>query len=283
MLTRKNLYILPQNDRHLKNLKIRDKPPKPDYLPYICLLLSDFSNVCHFTCIWPRTLKLGCIANVNMLFLMNGFICLFYENEFMLISGGHISNRSMYVCMYVCMYTCVCVCTDCADWMFLNKCFWHGENVTPTWHLCKLESNLNIKFINQWKAMVPTVICLAWPVALAVIGPEILAFFASCWTNIYSAQYLFKDNLSRHKIYQTPLSVSAFSRDFSNFSQWAEDRQYVFQIGSQLIHYRQKTSLHSLRSVFCIDQFTVCVCVSVCLCVCVHIRMCICMQLHCMT
>ena len=30
-----------------------------------------------------------------MLFLTNGFICLFYENKFMLISGGHISNRSI--------------------------------------------------------------------------------------------------------------------------------------------------------------------------------------------
>ena len=30
-----------------------------------------------------------------MLFLTNGFICLFYENKFMLISGSHISNRSI--------------------------------------------------------------------------------------------------------------------------------------------------------------------------------------------
>ena len=28
----------------------------------------------------------------NMLFLTNGFICLFYENKCMLISGGHILN-----------------------------------------------------------------------------------------------------------------------------------------------------------------------------------------------
>ena len=66
-----------------------------DRLPYICLLFSGFSNVCHFTCIWSRALKLGCITNVNMLFLTMGFVCLFYENKFMLISGGHISNRSM--------------------------------------------------------------------------------------------------------------------------------------------------------------------------------------------
>ena len=33
--------------------------------------------------------------SVDMLFLMNGFICLFYENKCMLISGSHISNRSV--------------------------------------------------------------------------------------------------------------------------------------------------------------------------------------------
>ena len=40
-------------------------------------------------------LKLGCTTNVDMLFLTNEFICLFYKNKFMLINGGHISNRSM--------------------------------------------------------------------------------------------------------------------------------------------------------------------------------------------
>ena len=57
-------------------------PPKPDYHTT-------------FTCIWPRALKLRCVTNVDMLFLMNGFICLFYENKFMLISGSHILNRSI--------------------------------------------------------------------------------------------------------------------------------------------------------------------------------------------
>ena len=56
-------------------------PPKPDYHTFV------FSNVCHFTCIWSRALKLGCITNVNMLFLTNGFIGLFYENKFMLVSA----------------------------------------------------------------------------------------------------------------------------------------------------------------------------------------------------
>ena len=30
-----------------------------------------------------------------MLFLVMGFVCLFYKNKFMLISGGHILNRSI--------------------------------------------------------------------------------------------------------------------------------------------------------------------------------------------
>ena len=67
-----------------------------NWLPYICLLFSGFWNVCHFTCIWCRALKLGCITiNVDILFLTMGFICLFYDNKFMLISGSHISNRSI--------------------------------------------------------------------------------------------------------------------------------------------------------------------------------------------
>ena len=32
-----------------------------------------------------------------MLFLTMGFVCLFYENKFMLISGDHIANRSIYM------------------------------------------------------------------------------------------------------------------------------------------------------------------------------------------
>ena len=73
-----------------------------------CLLFSGFSNVCHFTCIWPRALKLGCVTNVDMLFLTNGFICLFYENKFVLISGGHISNRPVYCTQ--CYAQCCIVC-----------------------------------------------------------------------------------------------------------------------------------------------------------------------------
>ena len=50
----------------------------PD-LPYICLLFSGFSNVYHSACVWPTALKLGCITNFDMLFLVMGFISLVDE------------------------------------------------------------------------------------------------------------------------------------------------------------------------------------------------------------
>ena len=55
-------------------------------LTTICLLFSGFSNVCHSACVWPTALKLGCIANFDMLFLVMGFISLVHEIQFMLIS-----------------------------------------------------------------------------------------------------------------------------------------------------------------------------------------------------
>ena len=36
-----------------------------DPLPYICLLFSGFSNVCHSAAFWPTALKLGCITNAE--------------------------------------------------------------------------------------------------------------------------------------------------------------------------------------------------------------------------
>ena len=38
-----------------------------DPLPYICLLFSEFSNVCHSAAFWPTALKLGRISNFDML------------------------------------------------------------------------------------------------------------------------------------------------------------------------------------------------------------------------
>ena len=54
-----------------------------------------FSNVCHFTCVCPTALKRSLRTKFDMLFLMMWFTCLSGENRFMLISGGHISNRSI--------------------------------------------------------------------------------------------------------------------------------------------------------------------------------------------
>ena len=124
-----------------------------DWLPYICLLFSGFSNVCHFTgCIWPTALKLGCITNVDMLFLTMGFICLSYENKFMLVSGGHISNRS------------IIIITDRTQGVvfisLLDRCFSCPEKHWETFFLCHrirplcseaggCESDLSVKYL--WK------------------------------------------------------------------------------------------------------------------------------------
>ena len=66
-----------------------------DWLPYICLLFSGFSNVYHSACVWPTALKLVCNSNF---FLMMGFISLVDEIQFMLISSHHICIRSMGLC-----------------------------------------------------------------------------------------------------------------------------------------------------------------------------------------
>ena len=65
-------------------------------LPYICLLFSGFSNVCHSACVWPTALKLGCIANFDMLFLVMGFISFVDEITFMLISNRHFGVYCSY-------------------------------------------------------------------------------------------------------------------------------------------------------------------------------------------
>ena len=43
-------------------------------VPYICLLFSGFPNVYHFTYVWPTALKLSCITDFYMLFLVMGVI-----------------------------------------------------------------------------------------------------------------------------------------------------------------------------------------------------------------
>ena len=62
---------------------------------YICLIFSVFSNVYHSACVWPTALKLGCVTNLDPLFLEMGFISLVDDIQFMLISRRHICIRSM--------------------------------------------------------------------------------------------------------------------------------------------------------------------------------------------
>ena len=49
-------------------------------------LFSGFSNVYHFACVWPTALKLGCVTNLDTLFLV---ISLIDEIQFMLIIRGY--------------------------------------------------------------------------------------------------------------------------------------------------------------------------------------------------
>ena len=56
-------------------------------LLYICLLSWGFSNVYHSACVRPRALKLGCVTNFDIIFLVMGFISLVDEIKFMLITS----------------------------------------------------------------------------------------------------------------------------------------------------------------------------------------------------
>ena len=59
-------------------------------------LIFGFSNVYHSACVCPTALKLGCITNFDMLFLVMGFIALVDEIQFMLFSSHHICIGSIY-------------------------------------------------------------------------------------------------------------------------------------------------------------------------------------------
>ena len=74
-----------RNGRHLKNSKSVD-----------CLLFWVFSNVYHFASVWSTALKLGCLTNFDMLFLVMGFIPLVDEIQFMQISSHYICIRSIH-------------------------------------------------------------------------------------------------------------------------------------------------------------------------------------------
>ena len=59
-----------------------------------------FTNVYHSACVWPTALKLGCITNFDMLFLVTGFNSLVNGIQFMLISSRHICVRSVAVSFF---------------------------------------------------------------------------------------------------------------------------------------------------------------------------------------
>ena len=42
----------------------------------------------HSACVWPTALKLSCVSNFDMLFLVMGFISLIYKIQFMLITAA---------------------------------------------------------------------------------------------------------------------------------------------------------------------------------------------------
>ena len=65
-------------------------------------LFSGFSNVYHSACVWPTALKLGCVNNLDTLFLVLGFISLVDEIQFMLICSRHICMRSIVILECVC-------------------------------------------------------------------------------------------------------------------------------------------------------------------------------------
>ena len=62
---------------------------------FLVFQMSAILRVCH------SALKLGCITNFDMLFLMKGFISLVNEIQFMQISSHHICIRSIVVIIMV--------------------------------------------------------------------------------------------------------------------------------------------------------------------------------------
>ena len=54
-------------------------------LPYICLLFSGSSSVCYIAGVCPKFLKVGCVTNVDKVFLVMRFISLIDEIKFLLI------------------------------------------------------------------------------------------------------------------------------------------------------------------------------------------------------
>ena len=103
-----------RNGRHLKNRKITEKCMAVRHgqltTTHLSLILEFFKYLYHFACVWPTALKLGCVTNLDTLFLV--MISLIDEIQFMLISSRHICIRSIKYCNLV-------------DWSPLDLCFQH--------------------------------------------------------------------------------------------------------------------------------------------------------------
>ena len=68
--------------------------PMLDYHTFVSYFFL-FFYIYHFARVWPTALKLGCVTNLDMLFLVMWFISLLDEIQFMLISSRHICIRSL--------------------------------------------------------------------------------------------------------------------------------------------------------------------------------------------
>ena len=115
---------------------------------YICLLFSGVSNVYHFACVWPTALKLDCITNFDMLFLVMGFISLVNEIQFMLISSRHICK----------VHTPVFCCLEQDQSTFwwhhsFKQITFHYLNIRPVTHSWTSEQNMWKTSQNQFQLM----------------------------------------------------------------------------------------------------------------------------------
>ena len=99
------------------------------WVPYICLLFSGFSNVYRSACVWPTALKLGCVTNFDMLFLVMGFISLTDEIQFMLISSHHICTYIGWI-SYTVLYLAHAMYSTCSRQLDLHM---GGMNAKLLW------------------------------------------------------------------------------------------------------------------------------------------------------
>ena len=62
---------------------------------YPCVTAIHLSLIFRFfKCVWPKALKLGCVTNLDTLFLVMGFISLVDKIQFTLISSCHICMKT---------------------------------------------------------------------------------------------------------------------------------------------------------------------------------------------